>query len=319
MTGSNRPTRSAWTAANRSSLDELLAVSDFITLHLPLTPETKNMLNAETFAKMKDGVYIINASRGGIIDEDALLAALDSGKVAGAALDVFAAEPPGPTPLVGHPKVICTPHIGAQTLEAQARAGYDISTEIVAALQRRNPALESGLNVLQQLIEDIRMDEKLNQLKALLAEIDDLYRTQAVLGWDQQTYMPSGGAEDRGNQLTTLARLEHERWISDEMGSLLEALSAASLAADSDDAALLRVTRRQHEKRTRVPARWVEEFTQATTLGQEEWVRARKASDFSLFRPAPAAQHRTAPRVRRLSSPLTSTFTIRCWMISSRG
>jgi len=117
------------------SLDSLLAESDFITLHLPLTAETKNMLRAEAFAKMKAGVYIVNAARGGIIDEEALLAALDSGKVAGAAMDVFSAEPPGSSPLVGHPKVICTPHIGAQTVEAQARAGYDIATEISAALK----------------------------------------------------------------------------------------------------------------------------------------------------------------------------------------
>jgi D-3-phosphoglycerate dehydrogenase len=117
------------------SLDSLLAESDFISLHLPLTAETKNMLKAEAFAKMKTGVYIINAARGGIIDEDALLAALESGKVAGAATDVFSVEPPGSSPLVGHPKVICTPHIGAQTVEAQARAGYDIATEICSALK----------------------------------------------------------------------------------------------------------------------------------------------------------------------------------------
>ena len=117
------------------SLDSLLAESDFITLHLPLTAETKNMLKAEAFAKMKTGVYIVNAARGGIIDEEALLAALESGKVAGAAMDVFSAEPPGSSPLIGHPKVICTPHIGAQTVEAQARAGYDIATEISAALK----------------------------------------------------------------------------------------------------------------------------------------------------------------------------------------
>ena len=150
------------------------------------------------------------------------------------------------------------------------------------------------------------MEDKLNQLKALLAEIDDLSRAQAVLGWDQQTYMPPGGAEDRGNQLTTLARLEHQRWVSDEMGSLLEALSADQFAPDSDEAALLRVTRRDYEKRTRVPGRWVEEFTQATTLGQEDWVRA--AQGFR-FLPVPAgalAQYRAAPRIFQLLCPLRS-------------
>ncbi|WP_322508405.1 hydroxyacid dehydrogenase [Anaerolinea sp.] len=117
-------------------LNDLLARSDFISLHLPLTAETKNLLSHEQFARMKDGVYLINASRGGIVDEEALLAALNSGKVAGAGLDVFSVEPPSENnPLVMHPHVICTPHMGAQTHEAQARAGYDIATEVVAALK----------------------------------------------------------------------------------------------------------------------------------------------------------------------------------------
>jgi D-3-phosphoglycerate dehydrogenase len=79
-------------------------------------------------------VLIVCAARGGVIDEEALLDALNTGKVSGAALDVFSAEPPGLTPLVSHPRVICTPHIGAQTVESQARAALDISSEILAAL-----------------------------------------------------------------------------------------------------------------------------------------------------------------------------------------
>ena len=117
------------------SLDQLLERADVITLHIPLTNETRNMLNAGTFAKMKHGVLIVCAARGGVIDEEALLAALNYGQVAGAALDVFTAEPPGLTTLVGHPKVIATPHIGAQTVESQGRAAVDISGEILAALR----------------------------------------------------------------------------------------------------------------------------------------------------------------------------------------
>jgi D-3-phosphoglycerate dehydrogenase / 2-oxoglutarate reductase len=83
---------------------------------------------------MKDGVRIVDVSRGGVIDQDALLEALESGKVAAAALDVFPTEPPGLTPLAAHPHVICTPHIGAQTVEAQQRAAYDIASEIMRAL-----------------------------------------------------------------------------------------------------------------------------------------------------------------------------------------
>ena len=116
------------------SLDQLLAQSDFITMHLPLTDSTRGMLNDAAFAKMKQGVYVICAARGGVIDETSLLAALNSGKVAGAALDVFATEPPGLSDLVSHPKVIGTPHIGAQTVEAQTRAAHDIAEEVLAAL-----------------------------------------------------------------------------------------------------------------------------------------------------------------------------------------
>jgi len=117
------------------TLDALLAEADVITLHIPLTPESRNLLNAEAFAKMKDGVRIVCAARGGVLDEEALLAALESGKVAAAGLDVFATEPPGATALVTHPRVICTPHIGAQTVEAQQRAAVDIASEVLAALR----------------------------------------------------------------------------------------------------------------------------------------------------------------------------------------
>ena len=116
-------------------LEELYSRSDIITVHTPLTNETRGMLGSKAFAQMKTGVRIVCAARGGVIDEASLLAALNSGKVASAGLDVFANEPPGLTELVAHPHVICTPHIGAQTLEAQARAAYDISTEVLAALR----------------------------------------------------------------------------------------------------------------------------------------------------------------------------------------
>lgn len=116
------------------SLDELLAAADVITMHMPLTADSRNLLNAEALAKTKAGVYIVCAARGGVIDEEALLAALNSGHVAGAALDVFANEPPGATELVAHPHVIDSPHIGAQTVEAQARAANDIADEVLNAL-----------------------------------------------------------------------------------------------------------------------------------------------------------------------------------------
>jgi len=116
------------------SMEELYEKSDIITMHMPLTSDSKNLLNAAAFSMMKKGVYIICAARGGVIDEEALLAALNEGQVSGAALDVFATEPPGQTELVAHPRVIDSPHIGAQTVEAQARAANDIAEEVLNAL-----------------------------------------------------------------------------------------------------------------------------------------------------------------------------------------
>jgi D-3-phosphoglycerate dehydrogenase / 2-oxoglutarate reductase len=117
------------------SLEDLYSRSDIITIHTPLTNETRGMFGAAAFEKMKTGVQIVCAARGGVIDETGLLAALNSGKVAFAGLDVFATEPPGATELAAHPHVICTPHIGAQTIEAQTRTAYDISTEVLAGLR----------------------------------------------------------------------------------------------------------------------------------------------------------------------------------------
>jgi D-3-phosphoglycerate dehydrogenase len=117
------------------SLQDLYVWSDFISLHMPLTVETRDMVGRQAFSQMKDGVRIVCAARGGIIDESALVEALDSGKVAGAALDVFSVEPPGLTEAVSHPRVIATPHIGAQTVEAQSRASEDIAHEVLSALR----------------------------------------------------------------------------------------------------------------------------------------------------------------------------------------
>jgi D-3-phosphoglycerate dehydrogenase len=112
-------------------VSELIKRADFITVHTPLTNETKNLIRAETIKTMKDGVYIINCARGGIINEKDLYDALESGKVAGAALDVFEQEPPVNNPLVGHDKVVCTPHLGASTQEAQENVALAVAEQIV--------------------------------------------------------------------------------------------------------------------------------------------------------------------------------------------
>ena len=121
--------------AEPATLPDLYSKSDFISFHLPLTPESKGMVNGQAMAQMKRGVRLVDAARGGIIDETALLEAIEAGQVAAAALDVYATEPPGLTALVAHPKVVATPHIGAQTEEAQDRAAEDIASEVLNALR----------------------------------------------------------------------------------------------------------------------------------------------------------------------------------------
>jgi len=108
------------------SLDDLLAHADLISLHLPLVDSTRHMISRDEFDKMKDGVIIVNASRGGIVDETALLNSLESGKVRAAAMDVYEKEPPVDFSLIDHPKVMASPHIGAAANEGQKRAGFEV-------------------------------------------------------------------------------------------------------------------------------------------------------------------------------------------------
>jgi D-3-phosphoglycerate dehydrogenase len=118
------------------SLDELLAQADYITFHMPLTDETRHMIDARAFEKMKAGVRIINCARGGIVDEDALYDALVSGKVAGAALDVYAQEPCEGHKLFALEQVIGSPHIGAATHEAQTRIGAEVADKLIEFYHR---------------------------------------------------------------------------------------------------------------------------------------------------------------------------------------
>jgi len=118
-----------------TDLNTLIESADFVTCHVPSTPETKHMFNAERLARMKPTAYLVNTSRGEIIDENALYEALKSGKLAGAALDVFEVEPPANKQLLSLPNLVCTPHIGAQTKEAQALASTVIAEKIIQILR----------------------------------------------------------------------------------------------------------------------------------------------------------------------------------------
>ncbi len=156
------------------TLDELFRRADFITVHTPLTNETRGLLNDETFSRCKKGVRIINCARGGIVDEAALLRALNEGRVAGAALDVFETEPPKGNPLLAHPKVIATPHLGASTEEAQEKVAIQIAHEIADALHGRSfTGVVNGAAMHLTLKEEVRpfvlLAEKMGNLVAQLA------------------------------------------------------------------------------------------------------------------------------------------------------
>jgi D-3-phosphoglycerate dehydrogenase len=126
--------RAAQLGVRLVTLDELLAESDIITVHLPRTPETRGLIGAEALRKVKPTVHIINAARGGIVDEAALAAALTEGRVAGAGIDVFSTEPCTDSPLFALPNVVVTPHLGASTAEAQEKAGVSVARSVRLAL-----------------------------------------------------------------------------------------------------------------------------------------------------------------------------------------
>ena len=135
--------------AKKAELDEIIKDSDFITVHVPLTDKTRNMLSDKEFAQMKDRVRIINVARGGVIDEAALEKAIDNGKVAAAALDVYGQEPPVCKSLIAKEQVICTPHLGASTAEAQIGVAIEIAEGIVDAL--KNNKLRNIVNGVEKL------------------------------------------------------------------------------------------------------------------------------------------------------------------------
>ncbi|KAK3434530.1 hypothetical protein EUGRSUZ_D02002 [Eucalyptus grandis] len=154
--------------------DEAIATADFISLHMPLTPATSKVLNDETFAKMKKGVRIVNVARGGVIDEEALVRALDAGTVAQAALDVFTEEPPAKdSKLVRHERVTVTPHLGASTTEAQEGVAIEIAEAVIGALKGELAATAVNApmvpaEVLTELKPFVVLAEKLGRLAVQL-------------------------------------------------------------------------------------------------------------------------------------------------------
>jgi len=187
------------------SPEAVYRVADFVTLHLPKTAETRGFLGAAAFAQMRDGVRVINCARGELVDDAALKDALDSGRVAGAALDVFPSEPITDYPLFdGYPNVVVTPHLGASTLEAQDRAGVQTAEQVVAALT--GGVVSSAVNVPAVAPEDMELlgpfvplVERLGRLVSVLAEGASVDRVELEY---------FGRIAERDTRLLTLAALQ---------------------------------------------------------------------------------------------------------------
>jgi D-3-phosphoglycerate dehydrogenase / 2-oxoglutarate reductase len=229
--------------------EEIYAQADFITIHLPKTPETQNWLNAAAFAQMRDGVRVLNVARGGLVDEAALGEALDSGKVGGAALDVFPSEPMTENPLFDNPKVIVTPHLGASTAEATDRAGYQSAEQVVAALT--GGVVSTAVNIPSVGAEDMEvlgpflpLAKNLGRLAMELAEGSSVERIEAafmgrIADFDTRllTLAVIGGAlEGRTEEQVNLVNAPS---MADERGIVIEEKSVSE-AQDFNE--LIRVT-----------------------------------------------------------------------------
>ena len=167
------------------SPEDVYAQADFLTVHLPKTAETEGFLDAAAFAAMRDGVRVLNVARGGLIDEAALQEALDSGKVGGAALDVFLEEPMTEHPLFSYANVVVTPHLGASTAEATDRAGYQSAEQVVAALT--GGVVSTAVNIpavgaedMQMLAPFLPLASQLGRLAMELAEGSSVERIEAA-------------------------------------------------------------------------------------------------------------------------------------------
>jgi len=188
-------------AEHVETADEVYAVAEFVTLHLPLTSETRRSVNAEAFAQMRDGVRLINAARGELVDEAALLEALQSGKVAGAALDVYSEEPYS-GPLLELDNVVATPHLAASTDEAQDRAGVIVAEQVAAALE--GGLVTNAVNIPVIGAEEL---EALGPYVPLAAKLGRLAMELAEGRADEIIVTTFGGLADYDTRLLTVAAL----------------------------------------------------------------------------------------------------------------
>lgn len=221
------------------SLENLLRQSDIVTLHVPHTPKTRHLIGETELKLCKKTVRFINCARGGLIDENALLGAIEAGRVAGAALDVFESEPPGKHPLLRRPEVIATPHLGASTREAQDKVAIRIAEQIVRFL--RDGAMENPVNALGLEPE---MLERLRPFRWLAERLGNLHAQLAHERLQQVTVEFRGGVLDYPTQPITAALLKGylEKFLTDPVNYV-----NALFLAEHKGIQLKEVKQREHE------------------------------------------------------------------------
>jgi D-3-phosphoglycerate dehydrogenase len=206
------------------TLDELYSAAELITLHLPLNDETYHLLDADAFARMRDGVRIVNAARGGLVNEAALVDAIRSGKVAGAALDVFETEPYS-GPLLELEQVVTTPHLAGSTTEAQDRAGVMIAEQVTAALEGR--VVQTAVNIPAVDHDDL---EALGPFVPLAAKLGRLAMALAT-GWPASIVVAvHGPLSERDTRILTVAALNGA--FQGQVDELVNVVNAPVIAAE---------------------------------------------------------------------------------------
>lgn len=198
ITNQHRPTPELYLEAGVEPLDlyDLLAQSDFVSLHVPARSETDGLIGTEELAAMKPSAYLINTSRGSVLDEEALLRALDEGQIAGAALDVFVEEPAADNPLARHPKVIATPHIGASTADAQSTAAVQVAEELVRRLagQASRSILPVRFVPLERVVPHEATDPRRSEKLANRLREEDVIRNPTIVAAIGDRYVVLDGA-----------------------------------------------------------------------------------------------------------------------------
>jgi D-3-phosphoglycerate dehydrogenase len=253
-------------------LDDLYAVSDFVTLHMPATPETRGMIDAEALAKMKPGARLVNVARGDLVDAAALADAVKSGHLAGAAVDVFPEEPATESPLFGVPGVVVTPHLGASTVEAQDRAGVDVAEQVVAALT--GGVVTTAVNIPAVSAEGM---EAMRPFIPLAGQLGQLLSALTGGQVSPLEIAIEGGLAEHGTRLLTAAALAGIlRGHTAEPANLV---NAPHLAEERGIRVTEATTRQERDYTNRITLRAGEVSVSGTTIGTTSRTRLVSAFD----------------------------------------